>query len=166
MVLTHKLKHALVIDARRAGLFSTTARQCSDASVAVSWEARYVGLDFLDRFRVVGRFGATTMLPIGRASLFRCYTKARHAENFADRLHWLSPAEWASAQSGFLGGPIPRLLSGFDFRCLLYGRLRLAKDLLRSRTDIGCGFMFGPCRSMPAGPNGIRSLNPHFCHGP
>ena len=72
-----------------------------------------MGLDFLDQFRVVGRSGATAILPIGRASLFRCYTAARHAENFAYRFQWSSPGSKGERAIRFLSDPIQRLLSGF-----------------------------------------------------
>jgi hypothetical protein len=39
-----------------------------------------MGLNLVDQCRVVSRFGATAVAPIGRANLFRCYTSAPRRE--------------------------------------------------------------------------------------
>lgn len=104
-----------MIDARRAGLFSTTTRRCPDAPGSHMLGGALYGPESLRRTpsrQSVSRYGR---LASRASALYRCYTIARNAENFAD-LFQRSPPPRANAQPVLLSATIQRLLSGSS-RC-------------------------------------------------
>jgi hypothetical protein len=91
LMVTHDAIDPLGVHARRTGQFVTTSQQCLDSSVSISRQARHMLVDCSDQLRVVGLSGAAAVLPVWSAGFSDCQSRARHAENIADRFHWSSP---------------------------------------------------------------------------
>lgn len=91
LMVAHDAIDPLGVHARRTCRFVTTSQQRPDSPVSVSRQARHMFVDCGDQLRVVGLSGAASVLPVRRPGFSDCQSRARNAENIADRFHWSSP---------------------------------------------------------------------------
>lgn len=105
IAVEHNPIHALDVDARRTGLFPTTAQQRPDTPIAVGRQVRHMPLNFLDQPGIISHAGTATVAPVRRANPLHHHGRARHAEDFADRLHRSSPGSKGERAIRFFDRP-------------------------------------------------------------
>ncbi|KGS08836.1 hypothetical protein X946_56 [Burkholderia sp. ABCPW 111] len=156
VVHAHHAIHTFGVDRGLASGLPLASQQAPYAPIAVAWQVGNKQSNCVDKACVVRLASASSVSPISWSRELCRHIRARYTENIANPLRCVSSGnegERAIHFRDFITSTASRRIS---FSMVFIWTPPACQGLLLCRTDTGCGFISGPCRSKPAGPNGIR----------